>query len=307
MLSQVSEARPGAPAPDGGLAPGVQRDEVVGVAIAADEVGCGGDAGSAVGAEGEVASIVEDDVGGEAALLIADDAGGEAQGDALGRGLAPVVGDGVPEDRFHAEIACGAQHVGTARAEGRTEVADGLACDLREGVLSGAELFTNFGGGGESEVGVGPGVVADEVAALLDAANEIGDDLGVAADEEEGCADAVLGEVVEELRGPGGVGSVVEGKGEIAGALGSAERGAEEGGRRPHGGVGVSAEGEAGGGKRAEAGDQAGLKRREHVCLQCAVRRDGFARAARQCRQAGRAGICSPRENRIGNESGEKK
>ena len=235
-------------APERQLLPVVQRDEAVGVAVAADELGSGGDAGAAVGAEGEVAAVVENDVGGEAALLITDNVRGEAQGDALGGGLAPVVGDGVPEDGFHAERACGAQHERPARAEGRAEIADGQAGDLRDGVLSGAQLFPDFGGGGEGKVGVGPGVVADEVATLLDAADEVGDDLGVAADEEEGCADVVLGEVVEELGGPGGVGAVVEGEGELAGAHRGAKRGAEQLGLGPHGGVGVSAKREAGGG-----------------------------------------------------------
>ncbi len=247
-------------APKRQLPPIVERDEAVGVAVAADEVCRCGDAGAAIGAEGAVAAVVEDDVGGEAALLIADDERGEAQGDAQGRGLAPVVGDGIPEDRFHAEFACGAQHAGTARAEGRTEVADGLAGDLREGVLREAELFADLGGGGEGEVGVRPGVVADEVACLLDAADEVGDDLGVAADEKEGGADVVFGEMVKELGGPGGVGAIIEGEGELAGAPRGAKRGTEKAGCGPHGGVGVSAECEAGGGERAEAGGQAGFE-----------------------------------------------
>lgn len=243
----------------------------MGVAVAADEVGRGGDAGAAIGADGAMAAVVQDDVGGEAVLLVANDVGGEAQGDALGRGLAPVVGDGVPEDRFHAQIACGAQYIGATCAERRAEVADGLAGDLGERVLGAAELLADLGGGSEGEIGVGPGMVADEVAGLVNAADEIGDDLGVAADEEKGGADVAGGQLVEQLRRPSGIRAVVEGEGEIAGALRGAERGTEEARGRPHGGVGVPAEGEAGRSERAEARDEAGFHWREHAAFQCAV------------------------------------
>ena len=80
----------------------------------------------------------------------------------------------------------------------------------------------------EGEVGVAPGVVADEVAGGDDPADEFRGGVGVAAEEEESGADFVGGEQFEQMRGPDGIGAVIEGKGQLAGPERGDEGGAEE-------------------------------------------------------------------------------
>ena len=106
------------------------------------------------------------------------------------------------------------------------------------------KLFSGFALVGEGEVGVVPGVVADEVPGLVDLLDQRALGGGVFAEQEKGGADVVLGEDFEELGGPLGVGAVVEGEGEFVGLARGDEGGAEELGGWPEGGVGVSAAGE---------------------------------------------------------------
>ncbi len=72
-----------------------------------------------------------------------------------------------------------------------------------------------------------PGVVADKVAGVGDASSEFQFSLGEFADHEESCAHFVLGQNVEKARRPCGVGAVVKGKREFAGAPRSRQRAAE--------------------------------------------------------------------------------
>ena len=96
----------------------------MGVLVAGDELGGGGYGGGAVGGGVRVAAVVEDDVGGQAVAVEAVDFADEVAGDGVGGGVFPVGGHGVPEDGNQAEAAGDAQHLGAARAEGRTKVAD---------------------------------------------------------------------------------------------------------------------------------------------------------------------------------------
>ena len=102
-------------------------------------------------------------------------------------------------------------------------------------------LLVDAAGGGEGQVGMAPGVVADEVAGGGDLADQRGLGLGAAADEEKGCADIVAGEEVEQAGRPDGVGAVVEGEGQFAGARRGDERGAEELRGGPHSRIGAAA------------------------------------------------------------------
>jgi hypothetical protein len=109
-----------------------------------------------------------------------------------------------------------------------------------------------------------PGVVADEVAGVGDLANELRIGLSAAAYEKEGGADVAAGEQIEQARRPGGVGAVVEGEGEFAGARRSDERGTEELGGGPEGGIGKAGKSYCHGG--------------DHVVFQCDASRAERAR-----------------------------
>ena len=94
---------------------------------------------------------------------------------------------------------------------------------------------------------MGPGVIADEMAAFGDLASESGLIAGIAADEEECRFDAVAFEDFEKARGEGWVGSVVECEGDFARLARCCERAAENLRCGPEGCVVVAADGEAGG------------------------------------------------------------
>ena len=66
-----------------------------------------------------------------------------------------------------------------------------------------------------AEPGVGLGVVADEVAGGVDAADDLGTLADEAADHEEGGAGVVLGEEIEECVGGDVVRTVVVGEGDF--------------------------------------------------------------------------------------------
>ncbi len=74
----------------------------------------------------------------------------------------------------------------------------------------------------------------------------------MASDEEEGGAEAVLREEVEEAPGPGIVGAVVVGEGELRGIVSGDQGAAEELRLRIHGRVGAGSGGQSGGGESDE-------------------------------------------------------
>src|ERR1035441_5177946 len=121
--------------------------------------------------------------------------------------------------------------------------------------LNGAvELLFDAGGGGQGQVEMGPGVVADEVTGGGNLADKRGLGLGAAADEKEGGANVAAGKKVEEARGPGGIGTVVEGEGEFAGTRRGDERGPEELRGGPQGDIGTAARRQTQSGGCAETG-----------------------------------------------------
>src|ERR1700689_1823359 len=165
--------------------------------VTPEELSCCGNGGAAVGAEFQVAAVVEHDVCCPTPVPVAVDLAYDALRDAIGRGLAPIGGDGVPEHGGHAEIAGNAENYGTTASEGWAKPVDADAGNLLQRVAGAGQLFFDAAGCKDGQVGVGPGVVADRVAGGLDGAYGIGHRLGVAADQKEGCADVVLGQNVE--------------------------------------------------------------------------------------------------------------
>ena len=227
-----------------GSKPGVEGDEAVGGGEAGEELFCAGDRGGAIDVEGVLAAVVEDNVAGDAAGVIALDERGQSRGDVIDVGGLPVGCHCVPGDRGEAEGSGGAQRVGSARAEGGSKEANRLAEDGFELVLGAGEFFEGLAVAGEGKVGMAPAMVGDGVAGLVHLADESGLECGVFADEEEGGAGVVAGENLEQLRGPAGIGAVVEGEGDLVGACRRLE------------GAAVELRGGPVGGKERAAGEQ---------------------------------------------------
>src|SRR5450432_2818452 len=72
------------------------------------------------------------------------------------------------------------------------------------------------------------GVVADDMAAIVDFENQLGVLLCVSADEEEAGRDVESREQVEQLWRDGGIGTVVEGDGQFARRVSAGDRFAEQ-------------------------------------------------------------------------------
>ena len=127
---------------------------------------------------------------------------------------------------------------GAACAEGRPEKGGRDAGDVLDGLLTGAQLFTDARPGEQGEVGVGLGVISDLVTFLGDAAGECRVFSDVIADEEEGGARVVAGEQVEQGGRVAGAWAVIVGEddGGVRGIeVGAVDPGAaEEPGFRPH-------------------------------------------------------------------------
>ena len=248
-------------------APRVERNECVGLVITRDQALRGLDGRFAVGAERAVTAVVQDDVDGAAGLGEAVDFVREACGDFLRGGFAPVSGHGVPEHGGELEFARDAEDNGTAGAVGRAEVANGRAGDLLQCVAGARELFADAVRGGAREIGMGPGVVAEEMALRGDAAHQIRLRRSKAAQQEERGLNAVGSEDVEELWRPGGIGAVIEGERQFTGARGSGECTAKDARGGPTRGVGEASGGKAEAGGDGKARVDCGCKRRKHLEL----------------------------------------
>ena len=190
---------------------------------------------------------MENDVGREAAAVQPIYFRAYRGCDAVGGGFGPVVGHGVPCDGSKTEFAGGAEDIGAACAKGWAEEADGLACDLFECVIGGAEFFADFAWGGVREIWMRPGVITDYMTAAGDELGESGLLAGVFADQEESGFHAVAIEDFEQARRKGGVGAVVKGEGDFAGFVRGGERTAKDLRGGPERCVIVAADGEAGG------------------------------------------------------------
>ena len=110
---------------------------------------------------------------------------------------------------------------------GRTEETDGCAENVFQGGIAAGQLFMDAAAGVDCEPGMGDGVVADEMSSGLDLSDEIGPLANVAADEEERSADILLRQQVEQAAGPGIVGAVVVGEGEL-GRVATGDEGASK-------------------------------------------------------------------------------
>ena len=143
-----------------------------------------------------------------------------------------------------------------------------------------------------------PGVIADEVSGVGDAANELRLGLGKLADHEERGAHIVLGEDVEQTRRPGGVGAVVEGEGELAGAARRDERPAKDLRGGPQGGIGEPADAKPGCAGDAECPVNTRCQRRKHCC-QIVCGEGGTASSVQQAECAKRDGALRLHRGRI--------
>jgi len=164
-------------------------------------------------------------------------------GNRFGGWIAPIGGHNIPEDGYHAEVACGLEHDGPPCAEWRAKESEGLASDLLERAASANEFLFNAAGQRKSEIGMAPGVVADEMAGGNDAADKRRLRAGMAANEEECGVNAVVGQDIEQTGCPGRIGSIVEGEGEFAWKTGRNEGFAEDPRGRPESSVSAAAGG----------------------------------------------------------------
>ena len=219
--------------------------------MAAEELGdgfYGGEAGL------EVASVVQDDVGGEAVGAVAEDALFHAVAESFRGGGEPVLDDDVPVDGVETMFPCDAEDGGAAGAVRGTEETDAAAKGVFKGPVAVCDLSADAALRKEVHPGVVHGVVADDVAGGGDSAGEGGGAEDVGADEEEGGLDVVDGEDFQELGGGEGVGSVVKGEGDLRGVGRGDEDGAAELGLGVEHGIGCRAHGQAGGGEDGRRG-----------------------------------------------------
>ena len=230
-----------------------------------EEAAGGFDGGEALCGEGVLAAIVEDEIGAAVAGAVVLDAAIDAAVDFGGGDGFPIADDEVPLDGGEAERTGDAEDSGAAGAVRGAEKGDGTAEGVFEDFVAGFELGADAGFGVAGEAGMGHGVVAEGVAGGGDGAGESGLGADVAADEEEGGADVVAGEEIEEVRGDGGVGAVVEGEGELGGKGWGDEGGAGKLGAGRKGGIGGEAGGGCHGGRDGEGGELEGGER--HVRL----------------------------------------
>lgn len=204
-----------------------------------------------------MAAVVEEQVRAAAPMLVAGDAAFEIIGDAGGGDVgAPVETHGVPEYGGQTKIAGGTEDVGAASTVGRTEEAYRGAEDVLEGGVAAGEFFADAAGTLDREPGVGDGVVADEVTGSVDFADEVGTLADVAADKEEGRTQAMLREEIEQMPGPGVIGAVVVGQGELSGITARDEGMSEELRLRIHRRVRTDSGGKAGCGTGAGESDE---------------------------------------------------
>ena len=94
--------------------------------------------------------------------------------------------------------------------------------------LARQSLLVDAAGRDQGQVEMAPGVVADQVSGGDNLLDERRLGLGVAADQKEGCAHVAAGQKFEQARRPVGIGTVVEGERQLAGARRGDERGTEE-------------------------------------------------------------------------------
>ena len=136
-------------------------------------------------------------------------------------------------------------------------------------MLGARKLDLDAAGGAIGEIGMAPGVVADEVTGGNDLADEGRLGLGAAADHEEDGVDIAAGQDFEKTRSPSGVGAVVEGKRQLAGTLRAGEHRSEDPRAGPHGRIRIAARGKAESGCRAKPNGESCSQWGKHPAYQC--------------------------------------
>jgi len=211
------------------LGPGVYGDGAAAFAGGVFEQAVGElQRGGAVGAHGLVEAVVEQDVGAAAAAEVASHASCDEGYHALGAEGLPIEGHCVPLHGSEAEFGGDAQGCRAASAVREADVADGSAEHVFESLVAAAEFFADAAGGLDGEPRVGHGVVGNEVAGGVDGTDDVWTQTNELADHEEGGADVMLREYVEELWRGSVVGAVVVGEGYFFGVVAGDEGVAEE-------------------------------------------------------------------------------
>ncbi len=115
-------------------------------------------------------------------------------------------------------------------------------------------------------------MTGDEVAASGNFADKIGTLASKPADEEKGCGRVVLLQQIEECRSHGGIGTIVEGDGEIERRGSAADRWTEKLRARLDSTIGNEAGGSS---KRRRSGDEPGIHRAILACAEAAAQWHG--------------------------------
>ncbi len=246
--------------------PCIERDEFVRAGVACEKLFGGGNRGAAICIQAAMTAVVEHDVAGAAAALVAIDLLEQILGNPVCGEFAPVCGHRIPRDGNEAELAGEFKHIGATSTKRRTEVADGLARDCRENVAGAGEFVEDIGGSGAGQVWMRPGMIADEVAGIGDAASEFRLGLSEFADHEECGAHVVCGKNVEEARRPRRIGAVIEGECEFAGIARGHESAAEKLGGGPMRGIGEGADAQPGCPGDTDSPVNTRCQRRKHCC-----------------------------------------
>lgn len=156
-----------------------------------------------------------------------------------GGGLdAPVTGDQGPGDIGQAVAVKNFTQPGAAKTKGRTKPTRFGPEDLLDSRGAAEQFFARFVGSAEKEIGMGVGVIADDVATRGGFLHKIGALADEFADEEESGAGVVLGEEIKEFRCDGRIRAVVEGEGQLIGGSGVRKGGTEKLGAGIYGAIG---------------------------------------------------------------------
>ena len=187
--------------------------------------------------------------------------------------IAPVAGNESPHYRAHALLKDQLAEPGTAKTKGRPEPARLRPSGLSNGFATTEQLAASFRGAAKEQIGMGVRVIADEVAAVGNFANQAGGFPDVFADDKERGFGAITIKQVEKLWCDGGVGTIVEGDGKLFRFVGVPHGVAEELRTRAY---------RAEGGESRDAGDEGGRGNEPRIHAGYSAMRRGRARQKRK-------------------------
>jgi len=137
------------------------------------------------------------------------------------RGLwAPITGDESPHHRAHAVPLNDSSEPGTAKTKRRPKPARFLPGGCVNRFAATQQFGASLLGATKKEIGMGRGVITDEVAASCDFFGEGRGLTNILANQKKSGFGAMAVEEIQKLGSDGGVGAIVEGDGELAGLAG---------------------------------------------------------------------------------------